>query len=194
MITLLLDSSFRDLAVGVAKDGKLVDFISYEAWQRQSELFIPELDSLLKRNNLGRSDISDIMVAIGPGSYTGVRIAITIAKVISFSLGIPLFAVSSLQIMKVGDRPTVSLINARSGRSYIGVYQKAQVIVKETIMTNDEVKYFLATHPDYAISGDVGYLNLAGQNVNTLEEMISLKEDIVPIKDKLGLTPVYLKE
>jgi len=194
MITILVDSSFRDLAVGIANNDKIIDQISYEAWQKQSELLIPELDNLLKRNRIERSDISSVMVSYGPGSYTGVRIALTVAKVMAFALDIPLYAVSSLQALKVGEKPTIVLINARSERSYIGVYQGATVVVKDTIMTNNEAKQYIAAHPDYVISGDTDYLGIEAVKVNPLAEMFSLKQHISPVKDKLGLTPVYLKE
>jgi len=194
MITILLDSSFRDLAVGIAKDDKIIDQISYEAWQRQSELLIPELDNLLKRNHIERSDISSVMVSYGPGSYTGVRIALTVAKVMAFALDVPLYAVSSLQALKAGEKPTIVLINARSERSYIGVYQGSTVIVKDTIMTNSEARQYIAAHPDYVISGDAEYLGITAVKVNPLAEMLALKKHISPVNDKLGLTPVYLKE
>ena len=92
MITILLDSSNTNLSVGLAKDNLLLDYISYEAWQQQSEFMIPELDKLLKKHHVDKTDISDVIVANGPGSYTGVRIAITIAKVIATALNVKLYA------------------------------------------------------------------------------------------------------
>ena len=52
MIDLLLDSSNVDLSVGLAKDNKVIDFISYEAWQCQSEYMIQEIDKLLTKYNV----------------------------------------------------------------------------------------------------------------------------------------------
>ena len=102
MYTILLDSSNTSLTVGLAKDGALLESISYEAWQTQSEHMIPELDSLLKKYNAQRKDIKDVVVAIGPGSYTGVRIAITIAKTIATALGVDVYTISSLRCQKAG--------------------------------------------------------------------------------------------
>ena len=83
MFTILLDSSNKDLYVGLLKDKTLIDEITYQAWQRQSEYMIVELEKILFRNNVNKKDISKVMVGVGPGSYTGVRIALTIAKIIS---------------------------------------------------------------------------------------------------------------
>ncbi|MFA6675612.1 MAG: tRNA (adenosine(37)-N6)-threonylcarbamoyltransferase complex dimerization subunit type 1 TsaB, partial [Bacilli bacterium] len=100
--TILLDSSNTSLTVGLANDDSLLDSISYEAWQTQSEHMIPELDKLMKKHQVNKDDITSVVTAIGPGSYTGVRIALTIAKTIATALKIDLYPVSSLQILKNG--------------------------------------------------------------------------------------------
>lgn len=193
MITILLDSSNTNLSVGIAKDNLLLDYISYEAWQRQSEYMIPELDKLLTKYDIKKEDITDVIVAKGPGSYTGVRIAITIAKTITTALDIKLYAVSSLRVLKDGDRPSICLINARSGRSYIGVYENEKILLEDQIMKNDDVLAYINAHPDYSVCGDTKYLNLNGVESNNLKEMISLKEHLDSI-NPLSLKPVYMKE
>ena len=193
MVTILLDSSNTNLSVGLAKDNLLLDYISYEAWQRQSEYMIPELDKLLKKHNVDKKDIEDVVVANGPGSYTGVRIAITIAKVIATALDVKLYAVSSLRVQKDCNNPSICLINARSGRSYIGVYQDQQIILEDCIMKNDEVLKYINEHPDYSVCGDVKYLGLTGVDTNNIQEMINLKCCLVSI-NPLSLKPVYMKD
>lgn len=193
MITILLDSSNTNLSVGIAKDNLLLDYVSYEAWQRQSEYMIPELDKLLTKYDIKKEDITDVIVAKGPGSYTGVRIAITIAKTITTALDIKLYAVSSLRVLKDGDRPSICLINARSGRSYIGAYENEKILLEDQIMKNDDVLAYINAHPDYSVCGDTKYLNLNGVESNNLKEMISLKEHLDSI-NPLSLKPVYMKE
>ncbi len=194
MYRILLDSSNRDLAIGIGKEKVLIDSIQYEAWQRQSEYMIPELNRLLKKHHIDRSEIEGVVVSIGPGSYTGVRIALTIAKVMSLALSCPLYTVSSLQILRKKDNPSVCLMNARSQRSYIGIYQGKQTILRDTIWKNDEVLQFLKEHPQYAVCGDVSYLGLEGEASSVLEEMLALSYEKTPIENPLGLTPVYLKD
>ena len=135
MVTILLDSSNTNLSVGVAKDNVLLDYISYEAWQRQSEYMIVELNKLLEKHNIKKEDITDVIVAKGPGSYTGVRIAITIAKTIAAVLPVKVYAISSLRCQKDGKNPSICVINARSGRSYFGVYEDNKVLVEDMILT-----------------------------------------------------------
>ena len=193
MVTILLDSSNTNLSVGVARDNLILGYVSYEAWQQQSEYMIPELDKLLKEKNIKREEITDVIVAKGPGSYTGVRIAITIAKTIATALNAKLYAVSSLRVQKACKKPSICLINARSGRSYIGVYQDEEIILEDQIMKNDDVLTYIKNHPDYVVCGDTKYLNIEGHISNNIEEMLSLKACLEEI-NPLSLKPVYLKE
>lgn len=193
MVTILLDSSNTNLSVGIAKDNNLLDYISYEAWQRQSEYMIVELNKLLEKHNIKKEDITDVIVAKGPGSYTGVRIAITIAKTITVALDAKLYAVSSLRVQKDGTVPSICLINARSNRSYVGVYQNQEVLLNDCIMKNDEVMKYIEDHPDYSVCGDTKYLNIQGIESNTMKEMLDLKDSLESI-NPLSLKPVYMKD
>ena len=193
MITILLDSSNTNLSVGIARDNLLLEYISYEAWQRQSEYMIPELDKLLSKYNVSRDEIKEVMVAKGPGSYTGVRIAITIAKTIATALDTKLYAVSSLRVQKACKNPSICLINARSGRSYIGVYEDDKVLLDDQIMKNEDVLNYIKEHPNYSVCGDVKYLGLEGVISNNIQEMLSLKNVLKPV-NPLSLKPVYMKE
>ena len=193
MITVLLDSSNTNLSVGIAKDNLLLDYVSYDAWQRQSEYMIVELNKLLEKHNVQKEDIKEVIVAKGPGSYTGVRIAITIAKTIAVALEAKLYAVSSLRVQKDGVRPSICLINARSGRSYVGVYEDQKILLDDCIMKNDEVLVYLSEHPDYVLCGETAYLGKEGKQVNNLQEMLNLKDSLESV-NPLSLKPVYMKD
>lgn len=193
MYIILLDSSDVNLSVGIAKDGVLLEAISYEAWQRQSEYMIPELNKLMEKYNVKKEDIEAVMVAKGPGSYTGVRIAITIAKTIATALDVKLYAVSSLRVLKDGTRPSICLINARSGRSYFGVYENDKIIIEDCIIKNDDLLAYIKDHPDYSVCGKTNYLGIEGKQTNNLLEMLSLK-DVLEEINPLSLRPVYMKD
>ena len=193
MVTILLDSSNTNLSVGIARDNLLLECISYEAWQQQSEFMIPELNKLLSKYNVSNGEIKEVMVAKGPGSYTGVRIAITIAKTIAVALNAKLYAVSSLRVQKDCKNPSICLINARSGRSYIGVYEDKNTILEDQIMKNDEVMKYINEHPNYSVCGDVKYLGLEGIKTNNIKEMLELKDALEDI-NPLSLKPVYMKD
>lgn len=194
MISILLDSSSTKLSVALAKDNIVIDSVSYEAWQKQSELMIPELSKLLDKHAIERKDIKEVLLGIGPGSYTGVRIAVSIAKIIAIALSIPIYSFSSLHILKNEDKPSICLINARSNRSYFGVYKGKDIIVSDTIKTNEEVLEYIKEHKKYSICGDVSYLGLKGENNDIFKQMISLKDEHFKKDNPLIVNPIYLKD
>ena len=193
MLNVILDSSATYLTVGIMDEKGLIDYVSYPAWQSQSEKMIPELKSLLERNNFSVNAISGVIVGVGPGSYTGLRIALTSAKVIALSLNIPLYPVSSLWLLKEDNKPTICLMNARSGRSYFAVYQDNKVIEPDQILTNDKVNEYIASHPDYVVKGELAYLSREDNVGNIAKEAASLFPYLNKIDDPLTAKPVYMK-
>ncbi|MBR4378479.1 MAG: tRNA (adenosine(37)-N6)-threonylcarbamoyltransferase complex dimerization subunit type 1 TsaB [Bacilli bacterium] len=192
MYQLLLDSSNKFLSVGLAKDGKVVDKICYEAWQRQSEMMVTEVGNILKRNNIKNKDLDGVVVGIGPGSYTGVRIGVTIAKTIAYALKIKVYAKSSLSLLKHPEFPTICVFNARSGRSYFAVYEGKKVIEKDTVLENDRVLDYIKAHPDYLIHGDTYQLGLESGKFDIIDNLADFdKNEEV---DVFRLNPVYLKD
>ena len=194
MYSVLLDSSNTSLTVGLAKDNVMLESVSYEAWQSQSEHMIPELDNLLNKYGVDKKDISDVAVAIGPGSYTGVRIAITIAKTMAAALGCKIYAISSLRCQKDCKNPSICVINARSGRSYFGVFEDEKIIIEDCIMTNDKVLEYIASHPDYVVCGDARYLNVESKKPDIARELLTLKQISEPVDNPLAIKPVYMKD
>ena len=193
MYQLLLDSSNIYLSVGLAKDGKVVDSIFYNAWQRQSELMVTEVDNILKRNNIDKKELDAVVVGIGPGSYTGVRIGVTIAKTIAYALKIKVYAKSSLSLLKHGNSPTICLFNARSGRSYFAVYEGKKAIEKDTVIPNEEVLEYINEHPSYKICGDTAQIGKESDEFNIIEALSDFDESEL-VENIFTLNPVYLKD
>ena len=194
MFIVLLDSSNTSLTVGLANEQGVLESTSYEAWQSQSEHMIPELDALLDKHNVSYKDISDVVVSIGPGSYTGVRIAITIAKTIAVATGAKLYGISALRCQKDRKNPSICLINARSGRSYFGVFRDDEVLVEDCIMTNDKVIEYIKAHPDFAVCGNAAYLGIEGKEPDIARELFDLMNCSSPIDDPCALKPIYMKD
>ena len=193
MNTLILDSTNIDLNVGLYINGHLY-FVSYPCRQQQSEKMIPEIDKLLKEYNLSPKDINEVLVTNGPGSYTGVRIALTIAKVYCYALKIPCYVFSSLEVLMNVNKPSICLINARSNRSYFAVYDKNKCLIQDEVKPNHEVLNFIKEHPEYKVCGDLEYLNLKGYKDNLFETMLLLKSKEHLVKDIFTLKAVYLKD
>ena len=99
MITLWIDTHDISLELLLLKDDVLLDKITKNETLNHSTICIPTLIELLKRNQLDIHDIDDIIVINGPGSFTGVRIGVTIAKTLAYTLNIPIRTTTSLEVL-----------------------------------------------------------------------------------------------
>lgn len=195
MNCLLLDSSDKYLTVGLSKDNKIIAFSHYEAWQRQSELMIVEIEKLLKESGIDPKIIDTVVSSKGPGSYTGIRIALTIAKTFAYALDTKLYLVSSLEALRKVGRNSICLINARSKRSYIGIYDEEGIpILEDCIKDNSEVFDLIDKYKDFEICGDVSYLGLENKETNLLFALLDAIDEKHCISDIFSAKPVYLKD
>ena len=192
--SLILDTSNRLLCVGVADENKVLSKIQYEAWQRQSEFCLKEVEKVLNENNITAKDIKRIVVTIGPGSYTGVRIALTIAKTLAMVNDCSICAISSLQALCGNNGKKISLMDARSKRAYIGIYDNGLAIEKNKVLTLDEINEIIKNNPDYEVVGDVQLLGIENKQIDMIENMFELSKNIGDVDNIYTLVPNYLKD
>ena len=125
MISLLLDTSNQALSVAVNRNGKMLAEINTNYKKTHSETLVDYIEKVLAIAAVKKTDIDRIIAARGPGSYTGVRIGVTVAKMLSKQLDIPLYSVSSLFVLAVSkgtEGKTAPLIDARRGYVYGALY------------------------------------------------------------------------
>lgn len=94
-----LESSTSVCSVALGKDGQLIDMQESSEGQNHARLLSVFVEDVLKRNDLRADQLAAIAVSEGPGSYTGLRIGVSLAKGLCFVNQIPLIAVSPLQAM-----------------------------------------------------------------------------------------------
>lgn len=128
MRTLAIDTANLPLAVALAEHGQpLVEYNS-DLKTTHSVRLMPVIERCLQDVGWKAKDLDAIFVSRGPGSYTGVRIGVTTAKTLAWTLGIPLVGLSSLQIIAqngLGRADYVmTLIDARRGQAYRGLYHQ----------------------------------------------------------------------
>lgn|SRR5690625_1227273 len=123
---LILDTSTNYLVVGLLKNDE-ESFITRIGKNDNSAYIINKIDELLKTNNITIKDINEIIVGVGPGSYTGIRVSVVAAKTLSYSLNIPLRKISSLAFLSSGyDKEVIASIDARRNHVFSGTYFKAK--------------------------------------------------------------------
>lgn len=191
MISLCMDSAYKQLVLGLYEDDALLAGISLEAFKKQSETIFVELNKLLEQTKLDYKDIDRIVITKGPGSYTGIRIAMTIAKVLCSQMHKELYTISTMQLY-AGLEPSANVIlDARSHRAYVAYLEKGKIIGGTQILDLEEVKKFLEAHPG-KVFGDA--LLSETETSNFLKNFIDLKAEYKKVENIHALVPDYLKE
>ena len=135
MITLFIDTCHHNLIVGVYKDTEELILMHEDNDNHLSERLLPLIEKAMNSINLDINNVDNIVVANGPGSFTGVRIGVTVAKTLAYSLGCPIHTVSELLVMSSGNYTTkyvVPLIDARRDAVYGAMYSNNEVIINDT--------------------------------------------------------------
>lgn len=122
MNILCMDTSHKFLAVGILKDDQIAASFQKECWKKQSEELFPALEEVLKQSGLKQEDIDGVAITEGPGSYTGVRIAMTVAKVFCAMGNKPLYTVGTLRLYAGNLEDCRVVLDARGQRAYTAVY------------------------------------------------------------------------
>ena len=193
MNRLFIDTSTKYLCIGIAKDEKVIYKFQQEAIKKQSELTIPFLQKALKENNLELKDIDELTVTIGPGSFTGIRIGMCVAKVLASLNNIPLKAISSLNsYASLGKK--IVILDAKAKRVYLGIYNDNKKVIDECVVEISTLKEMLKDYPDYDVVLDSYLIDLDSEEIDVIENMnrISLISDVVENID--SLVPIYLKD
>ena len=115
---LLIDTSNQPLSVAIMKDNEVIAEKTTDIKKNHSVQLMPEIAEILTESKINKTEITDIVVAKGPGSYTGLRIGVTVAN---------LYGVSSLKALastvKDSTKLLVPIFDARREAVYAGVYQ-----------------------------------------------------------------------
>lgn len=174
MRILTFDTSLNKMYVTLSINDKVIESEIIENTEEKyhSAYLIPTIAELLKRNELLMQDINAIGVNIGPGSFTGIRASVTVARVIGQQLNIPIIGLSSLEIISKinkSDKKTLVLMDARKNKAYTALYDKDSIII-EPQAYDIEKAIELAQGNEYFIIADAKMKEiLVDNNINSTD-------------------------
>lgn len=155
MRVLYIDTTSSYLYTAIVIDGKCAASVAEEYGQSLSEIALPKIVEMFDKVRLTPKDIDKIIVVNGPGSFTGTRIGVTIAKVYAWGLNIPISTISSLEAMSISSKENkvhVPIINARRGYVYGAIYDEDQkVLHKPQHIKWEELKKEVDKQLDYEL-------------------------------------------
>lgn len=142
MICLFIDTSLSSVNVSLVKDNKLLSSVNQTVGNNHSVNTTKYLDKVIKDALIDVKDIDKIMIVNGPGSFTGVRIGVSIAKTLAYLINKKVITVSSLKMRSLSfDHDyCMSLIDARHDNYYMGLYDKDNNnVIEEKFVNKDKI-------------------------------------------------------
>ena len=179
MKTLFIDTHSERLDIAVIDGDKVFNKVLM-ANKSHSEIAIPTLQEVLNSAKLELKDIDEIIVVNGPGSFTGVRIGVTIAKTIAYSLNIKIKTITSLEALGVSEKDLFDIICIKDSKgAYSSLYKDGSF----TDYIYQSSKEFEKYTKNYKVSENI---------INDYLKIIEYMKDKKSINPH-SVNPVYIK-
>lgn len=191
MITLCMDTSTQYLVIALIRDDQIVAKFQEKCWKKQSEELFPRLMDLMKEAGLKPEDIGQVVVSEGPGSYTGVRIAMTVAKVFCAMRNLPIATVGTLQLFAGMEPRARVVLDARGGRVYTAVYEYGVLSGTVEAKPCEEVKAEILEAE--TVIGDGSLVGREDHIPDLAENFLALKDQWKYAENVHLVKPEYLK-
>ena len=184
MYSLILDSATKILYVALIKDNETLYESYIEGKNDHAKNIVAKVDEALKKSNITVNELNEVIVGIGPGSYTGVRMAVTVAKMLAvFKKNIKLYSISTLKLMASSyDGIVLATIDARRGNSFGAII--------DTI--NDKYKLEEGMYETNNLL-NMDYEFNVSDSINKVNPFYALKAKEI-VKEPHLLVPNYLRE
>lgn len=180
MISLLLDTHDRDLNIVLYKDGKLLDNIKNKDTKNHSEICIPLLERILEKNNITVHNLNEIIACIGPGSFTGIRLGVTISKTLAYTLNIPIKTITSIE-MSYNPSIKEEYLLQEEKNGYYGAKNNNGELKDYFYLTKGEFNNWKNNH-SYVITNDI--------NLDIIPNIIKNKK----AQNPHSIKPLYIKK
>lgn len=179
MHTLLIDTHSNNIIIVLYENNQVKIKKILEANQNHSISTMPVIIEVLKEANLDIHDINLIISCIGPGSFTGIRIGVTISKTLAYTLNIPIKVITSLEMKAVSFKhEEVVIVEREKNGVYLGNFsQDNKLIGNYTYVSNKEYKQ---------LENHIEDVNI---DYTSIYEYVKTKESINPHAVK----PLYVK-
>ena len=158
MKVLAFDTSGKALSLAILEDKQLLAETTINIKKNHSITLMPAIDFLMTCLDLTPKDLDRIVVAEGPGSYTGLRIAVATAKTLAHTLNIELVGMSSLLALVPSQQEglVVPLMDARRNNVYAGFYENENPVLPEAHLSFAEVLEQVKDAEQVTFVGEVG--------------------------------------
>jgi tRNA threonylcarbamoyladenosine biosynthesis protein TsaB len=216
MKALAIETSGRIGSVALVDDGAVVAEEAFEHGLKHAAEILPMIDRLCQGRGWGPKDLQEVYVSAGPGSFTGLRIGITLAKTLAFAIGVKLVAVPTVRVLAENAPPqakhVVIVLDAKRDQVFTARFERVsnewveregahldsltamiQRAPKPLCLVGEGIPYhrkFIPTGEDGVVTGEESWRARAAVVAKIGGEMARRGEFVDPFK----LTPIYVRK
>lgn len=185
MISLFIDTSLEDVSIALVKDDKKLSLIHENIPGKHSIYVTKYIDDILKENNLSPESVDEIIVVNGPGSFTGIRIGVTIAKMFAYLENIRIVTITSLKARVIGEKSNYLLttIDAKHENYYVGLYDENYNTIEEKFSNEEEIEKLINKFSPKIVDREKPY---------NVEEIVKYSKKLES-ENPHSVNPIYLK-
>lgn len=185
MLNFFIDTSSEFLTLILEKNNELIYNISIYSKQQYVELTNMYINNVLKKFNFKLKDINSFYVTKGPGSYTGIKVAITIVKTIKMiNNNVNIYLINSL-IYYAGLTNTIFMIKLQNNKFYFVIIKNGKEIFPTKIIDKKTCLIISKKYPNYILKNKL-------TKINFLHNYFILKNEFELVNDINNLNPLYI--
>lgn len=178
MYTLFIDTHFKIINLCLYKDIQILEMARIESSKSTSEETIPAIIKILNNNKIKASNIKRIIVCIGPGSFTGIRIGLTIAKTLAYLNSASIYTITSLELKALNNKGIKTFGVKENNGVYLAKFQDDKIIGDIIYLKNTQSTNF----PETIFFNDIIDYQKLIENIDNLT-----------LSDSLSVSPLYVK-
>lgn len=149
MNTLFISTYSENIIIGLLKNGKLISKKEHLSNRSHSIYTVPLIEEILNINNLEPKDLNEIIVIDGPGSFTGVRLGITVAKTLAYTLNIPIKCISSIEAVGINTTGKKIITIKDPKGYYVGLFNNSILNQDILYLSSKEYEEYKTKYNDY---------------------------------------------
>ena len=198
MISLFIDTSTKNVSISIIKDNISLSNICLDIPNEHSKYATSYVKKAIDEAGIDANDVDNLLVVNGPGSFTGVRIGVTIAKTYGYLINKEITPISSLKSLAISanqNETVMSVINANRNNYYVGIYDKDyNNIIEEEFVNSDKLLTLIDKYNPYIVSNEFYVLGKSKFNKVNLDvlKIVDYYQD-KPKVNYHALVPNYLK-
>jgi len=180
-MNIFIDTAVHGCNVALFDDDKIIDILSEPIERGHAETFLPRVETLIQKNNKTPQDIENIYITIGPGSFTGLRVGLTVAQFMGFSLKKPVHGITTFQAFSCrvdSDKNRMILVETKRTDFYTQLMDaNHEPIGDPCVLTADQIQI----DEGVIVTGDAvdRYISESGYKVQGINQSMIKPSDVV---------------